>query len=686
VLERLLDPHLTPVIAVGLLVLLTVGVFAQHLFGHWTFPWDFEGAYSTSPAFVAATIGSGHPIWWLPFAASGFPVDVDPQAGVFYPVWWIFGVLGVPLNLTAVVDVQVAHVFFGAVGVLALARARRLGWPWATAAAVGYLFFGGFYGNAEHADIFRGFAYLPWLLWALTPPAPKRRWTRLLTVPPLAWLIASGAYPGQLVSFAVIALVYLIVALALSPREVWRRYRIVLALATVASVGIALAVLEPYLLATHHNDLIRIDQPTAAWRATGSFGPVDVLSLWLNPFAFHHDATILSWGMALPLLMGLVYSTRTTVRRQAPLVASGVVALLLATTPKIGFVGHAMVSLGTLFPSRYPASDYKAGIAIALLISSAEAWAHIASTRKLRLWPVLILGCALALGTVLASSAHASATRTLWLALLVITATIALIVRRPRRELLIVALIGLIAVDGIRDARDSRAFGTVSTWQLSPKEVVKFRDDERYVPRLNTVLRRAPVSRPARVPPATPLSVAPRGNIPDAAGWVADGYHFNDYTGPLERTLWEVEQSLAWTRLMLAPWHAYVFPCAHPGCTGGSGGLPPPGTWRPSPSVRTLSYGAGRIVYEVHLSRPAVMVENELAIRGWDANTPRAQVIDAHLPLRTWRLSAGTYRFTASYHESGRGTEIAAAVVALLAWLGSIVLVGRRRAAPRVAL
>ncbi len=210
---------MAPVVAVGLLVVLTLLVFARQLFLHWTFPWDFLGAYSTAPAFVAATFGSGHPLSWSPFVASGFPVDVDPQAGVYFPVWWIFGALGIPLNLTAATVVQVVHVCFGAAGVLALARVRRLGWPWATAAAVAYLFFGGFYGQSEHADIFRGFAYMPWLFWALTPPTPGRRWMRLGAVPLLAWFVASGAYPGQLASFAIVGVVYLGVSLASYPRD-----------------------------------------------------------------------------------------------------------------------------------------------------------------------------------------------------------------------------------------------------------------------------------------------------------------------------------------------------------------------------------------------------------------------------------------------------------------------------------
>ncbi len=181
-----------------------------------------------------------------------------------------------------------------------------------------------------------------------------------------------------------------------------------------------------------------------------------------------------------------------------------------------------------------------------------------------------------------------------------------------------------------------------------------------------------------------PLTVAPRGNPPDAAGWVAHGYHLNDYTGPLERVLWQAGQSPTWTRLLLQPWHAFVFPCAASGCPANARSLPPPNTWHPSPDARTVSYGAGRIVYQVHLTRPAVMVENELAIRGWHTNTGRARIVKSGIPLRMWQLSPGTYRFTASYQESGRTLQYALVGVALLGWLGTILLLARRRSSAGV--
>jgi hypothetical protein len=370
----------------GVLFALTVVVFRQQLFDHWTFPWDFVGAYTTTPAYVAAAVGAGHLPSWSPFVASGFPVAIDPQAGLYFPGWWALGGLGIPATLRVLTAVQVAHVLFAAWGVLALARARRLGWSWALLAAVAYLFFGGFYGEAEHADIFRGFAYLPWLLWALTPPAQSGSWRRLGTLPPLAWLVATGAYPGELVSFGLTGLVYLAVELRVAGIELWRRYKAALLLAFVASLAVSVAVLLPYLRAEHAKELFRVQEPTAAVRAGESFAPRDLLGLFLNNFAWNYDGTVTAWAVGVPVLIGLACTRLNVLRRQAPLVAAGLVALALAMTPKIGFIGNAMASLRPLFPSRFPAADYKAVVAVAVVIIAADSWSGLVVRARSTPW------------------------------------------------------------------------------------------------------------------------------------------------------------------------------------------------------------------------------------------------------------------------------------------------------------
>lgn len=661
----------TPSLAVALMAVLTTWIFRQQLFDGWSFPWDFLGSYSTTPAFVAATIGRGHPLAWSPYVASGFPADVDLQAGVYYPVWWLLGALGVAPTLGVLTTVQVLHVLFGAVGVMLLARARRLAWIWAALAGVAYVFFGGFYGQAEHADIFRGFAYLPWLLWALTPPE-SGRWTRLATLPPLVWLIATGAYPAQIISFAFAGLAYLIVALRVDAPGTWRRHRVALALAIVAAAAVCAAVLLPYLRAEQAGELFRTDKPTAAYRAMFAISPLDVFGLYLNNFAWTLEGTITTWAIGVPILIGLACARLPTLVRQAPLVACGAVALVLGMAPGIGFVGRAMTSASFLFPSRFPASDYKAVVALALIVISVDAWSRLSMGGR-RPWVAVALAAGvLVAGALLVPHTYAQPTRVLWLVVAVIAASGALALIRPSPRVLVGVLVVLVVIDGVREINDYLLEGRVSPWHAAPAALGYYRERDEYVRALPQLLARLPTTRPARVP----ASEIPEVN---ASGWVADAYNATDYDPIRERVLWQAESNPAWLKLLLAPWHAFTFPCATVGCSNGEVHLPAPSTWRVSPEVQTLAYGSDQIVYSVKLSQPTLMVENELAIAGWHANTKSVQSVRSGTPLRAWRLSPGDYEFVASFQEPGRPLQELAAVLALLTWLGCVLVIGRRR-------
>jgi hypothetical protein len=660
-----------PALAVGLLIVLTTWVFRRQLFDRWSFPWDFLGGYSTTPAFVAATIGHGHPLSWSPFVASGFPVDVDLQAGVYFPVWWVLGALHVPLTLGILTTVQIVHVLFGAVGVMLLARARRLSWIWATVAAVSYLFFGGFYGQAEHADIFRGFAYLPWLLWALTPPDDSRRWVRLAAVPPLVWLIATGAYPGQIVSFGIAGLVYAIVALRAGGSAMWRRHRVALVLAALAAGSACVAVLLPYLRADQAGELVRTNAPTAAFRSMFAIAPLDAFGLYLNNFAWTFEGTITTWAIGTPIVVGLACARRETFARQASLVACGAVALVLGMAPKIGFIGQGMTSLGPLFLSRFPASDYKAIVALALIILSVDAWSRI-SARGSGPWiAVGLAACVLVGGVLLVPRTHAQPTRELWLVIGVILASCGLALVRPSSRVLACALVVFLAIDGVREINDYLLAGFASPWRASSSRLAYYRHRDNYTRELPALLTNAPRTRAARVA-ASPI---PEVN---ASGWVAEAYRATDYNPLRERALWQAENSPIWSQLLLLPWIALTFPCSTVGCTTGAVHLPSPSTWSISPDVHTISYGADRIVYSVQLSQPALMIENELAIAGWHANTNRVRSINSGTPLRAWRLSPGRYQFTAGFQEPGRPLQELVASLALAAWLGCVFAIRRR--------
>jgi hypothetical protein len=665
---------------VACLVLLTGVIFHRQLFDHWTFPWDFLAEFSAAPAFVAATFGHAHLLTWTPFVASGSPVAINPQAELYFPIWWLLGALRIPLTLSVVTDIQVAHVLFGAIGMLALARARQLQWPWALIAAVAYLFFGGFYGESEHSDILRGFAYLPWLLWSLTPPTENGdRWARLAAMPVVVWLIVSGAYPAELISFGIAGTLYLATSVRWAGRVDWRRHRLPLLLSVASATAICVAVLLPYLLASHAGELYRPNPPTASMRAFWSITPDDLFGLYLNPFAWRLDGSITAWSVGTPILIGLFLLRRHSLARHVPLASVGTIALTLAMTPKIGLVGRLMAGpLSALFPSRYPAMEYKDAVAIAIIILSAEAWSAVAARPVKMQWTAAGAGCLLILGAAMAPSTYASPTRAFGLLAVVVVCCVILALTRPKGRVFFCVLLALVAVDGWRDAFDNESRGTTSAWQVAPGDTgIGFRNS--YVERLPELLAAAPAARPARIPPAAPIKQELEGTYPDALGWVADGYRVSDFAGIMEKSLFQAETNPAWNALLATPWHAYLFPCASVGCDSFGVHLPPEKTWEPASSVRSLAYSAAGITYSVHVTQPMLMVENELSIKGWKANTSRVRLVQTGGPFRAWRLSAGTYRFTATYHQPGAEMQDLAALAAVLLLLGSGVLLWRRR-------
>lgn len=662
---RIPRPYGTAAAAVGVLAVLTALMFWQHLFDGWTFPWDFLGSYETTPPFVAAAASNWSLPAWMPYVASGFPTAIDPQIGLYYPIWWLFGLLGIPLTLSAQTDVQVFHVLFGALGALALARARRLDWSWALVAATAYLFFGGFYGESQHPDAVRGFAYLPWLLWCLTPPEVGGRWRRLPWLVPLAWLIVAGAYPAHVVSFGIIGGAYVVVALSVQGRLAWRRWLEPLLFAAAAAAAIAVAILLPYFIAVHANQLFRESPPTQANRVAGSLAVRDFLGLYLSPFAWNQDGSVYTWSVGAPILIGLACVRGASLRRHLPLLAAGLVALALAMTPRFGPIGRLMADFPTLFPSRFPAVDYKAGVAVAAVILGAEGWASAVRGDRRSRWIAAAVGLLLLGGALIAPSTHGQPTYALWLLAIVIAECVALVWWRPPTRVLLFALIALIAVDGYRAARDDRV-GTVSAWQVDSATAAHFRTRDAYLPGLPAALTGSVTSRPARVPPVGLLSQFPIGTDDDAVGWLAGGYHFNDYSSTIETSLHAAEQRPFFTALLLAPWRAYVFPCAQVSCRSGSVHLPSPATWRPATTVRTLAYGVSGVTYAVDVSRPSLMVENELPLDGWQSSSARATFVDARIPLRAWRIAAGRYVFKASYVQPGATEQELAALAALL--------------------
>lgn len=219
-----------------LIVLVTLAVLREYLLGAAAPPWDFWSTYTTT-AYSWWDLGSFFsPPEYLPYVFGGFPAYLAVQgSGWFLPVG-LASVFGDYTPSTAVI-VQLLTVAFGALGAYALARNLGLRRAPATLAGVGYLFSPGFFGSAQHIDILRAWAFFPWLLLALKPPARIRPWFYPLAT--LLWFqFLVGAYPGTIVAAVYLCSVWTIVMIATSAGR-----------GLVTLVWIALTVIPGVLLA-----------------------------------------------------------------------------------------------------------------------------------------------------------------------------------------------------------------------------------------------------------------------------------------------------------------------------------------------------------------------------------------------------------------------------------------------------
>ena len=159
----------------ALLVMVSVNVllFQSHYLGKAYFPWDFIGGYHYHA--VSWYLDNGPP-WELgatntytPWTGGGFPTAWMFQNGAWYLPLAVVDALGIPYTLRTAVVVQCLHHVFAMFGQYLLAR--RFGAGWVASLFAALLFGAGvtYFSNAQHVDIVRGVAWMPWVLWALLP-------------------------------------------------------------------------------------------------------------------------------------------------------------------------------------------------------------------------------------------------------------------------------------------------------------------------------------------------------------------------------------------------------------------------------------------------------------------------------------------------------------------------------------
>ncbi len=348
------------VLAVLLIVLEWI-VFRGYWSGAFIPPWDFIGSYTTD-AFAWWTNGSFFaPPEWIPNAWAGYPSAVMLQNSAWYIPTGIISLFG-PFTLHSAAILGALHVAFGSVGAYLLARSLRASFPVALFVATASFFGVGYFTNAEHVDIARGYAWVPWVLLVLSTAWPWRKWWSIPVASLLLWQAATGIYPGMVVTAVYAGVVWIVVGQIIA-RPRFRAF-ILPALISLLVAGLLSAPrLLPYLLLQAGT--------TARLPETSQFGiwNVGTLLFGYGNDAIAGDISMRAFFIPAGVLVLLFFARWRDLLNRMGLAL--VIPSFLLGMPFLPWFG-AVQALPGLSLSRITMSDFKVFLVLGLLLIAAS--------------------------------------------------------------------------------------------------------------------------------------------------------------------------------------------------------------------------------------------------------------------------------------------------------------------------
>ena len=645
--------------AIGVLAAVNLVTFRSHYFGNDCFPWDFWKTYYVIISFWTTAIGQHLLPEWVPFQGMGYPFFINLQSSFFYPPLWLFALPGIHYTLHAAVVVQCLHVLWGACGAFFLLNVLTGDWRTALFGALTYEFFGGFYSNAEHMDIIRAYAWLPWLFWGATVKGSLQ--IRNLLLPAIFYCVATASYPGNIISHSVFLGIYVLYQfIQRSPDSSRKNLLIVVGLLGLGVVMSVVALGPAFLL---RNQLTRADQKMGAapW----------LLPNWLSAIApwtigkamirgYLGDPSMISAFVGVPAIALIILMPKTTAKAFAVWWLILILALMLALGSLSMFYQIAVKIVPVLGFSRMAPSDYRGLIGLALVVlAAASLTAFLATTQEahkelvrkklkyLSLIPVIVMSGVFVV--------LLPAQEFVWLLIIWGATIVALFVTSLNVSYstwLLQVLCWLLAVVGGLHVM------SVSNWTWTAqgedidalyKRAIGFSTDTSPFP-VADKLHGVP-TRPAR-------SDRKRADF-SWAGYLNGSYQMVDYGNTVLKARAKLETDPILRRYMLEALTPLVFPGEQnvPVDTVRSRLQRPANTvFGQQNMVTPIKYGLNSIAYQVRLNVDALLVENEIWFPGWRGKLQRdgnrvenISVTSVDESLRAWRLPAGQYTFATEF-------------------------------------
>jgi hypothetical protein len=308
----------------------------------------------------------------------GYPFFINPQSAFFYPPLWFFVVTGIPITSSSCHCAGAAS-FLGACGVYLLVRLFTSDWRCALFGAVAYQFFGGFYSNAEHPDIVRAYSWLPWLFWAATLRGTLA--LRNYFLPVIIFCAVSGSYPGNIGSHIFFTGLYIFGQLYQPGNRSPARAQVLTIVRLLALAGLGLllctVIVTPPLLLRRYLYHVTANLPPGNW-------PFQNWLSLITPWTIDHhaiggftgDGSMISALLECQWLLLLYFYQE---RAFGPCCFVVYAAGWPAARPWKSslFYQAAVRVLPVLGLSRFPSSDYRAIIALSLIVLACCSLKHL---------------------------------------------------------------------------------------------------------------------------------------------------------------------------------------------------------------------------------------------------------------------------------------------------------------------
>ena len=671
---------------------LNIFIFHDHWLGRSSFTFDFPEGYYATVAYWITSVQSGQWPQWIPYQSMGYPVLMNPQIGIFYPPFWLFVLLRIPYTLYAANIFQVLHVFWGSVGVLLLARRLYRSLIIAECGAVAFLFFGGFYSNAEHADFIRGFAWIPWLLWiSLLSDVPKTvewrgRTFHTCLAPYNAALsvftvcFITGAYTGQMIAGLTMLALFVFAQAFQRSSLVGQRIALTDAGVQFFFIGLGVVMTAAFLLPAFYltRELTRAQTPAGL-----------VLWLYYPRFLFnfifpsnlvHAGADYSMFGAQLPITLWifLPLATLASLRKLSPFLvvaSASAVMCLVVTNPIAQLIRRLIPALGL---SRFPAGEYREFIYLALLLLMLAGLGRVIDSHE-NVWRSmsLSLGILVVFGFVCITFMQHDLAPTffkqfltlmkhsLWMGVAAIT--VCVVARSTRAPALVVVGLPLLTAAAMMPV-----ITEMKTFWSDPDAVKNYYTNQGFSLTDNgklitfRIFERTDSARPPRKTAANREWLSWRGYL--------DGsYMTNDSGGSISLSRANVEADPTLFRFVEQGSKLVGVGCSSQTAVCSSTPTNVPVLQLPEMG-RSLRYERNSILYDVQVAGKSLAVENELYIAGWHAVCDGKQipVLKVDRALRGWIVPAGSHRVKLYYQTPFLETGLFLSGLGLLSWVGCL--------------